>query len=107
MLSLINLLDNALLPSTGCSPPPGSWRKAPASCTGVYGKAQTFDNLPSDSITPLTPSIVPAIVRHLTRGNRAAAGHLAESLSLRISALVTMPMAVGLFVLADPVFRVI
>ena len=73
---------------------------------GVYGKAQTFYNLPSYFITPLTLSIVPAIVGQLTRGNRAEAGSLAES-SLRIAALVTMPMAAGLFVLADPVFRVI
>ena len=90
------------LPPTSCGPPPFV-RESARELYGVYGKAQTFYNLPSYFITPLTLSIVPAIVGHLTRGNRAAAGHLAES-SLRISALVTMPMAVGLFVLADPVF---
>ena len=105
VLSLINLLDNALCLNRLQSAA-GFVEKSARELYGVYGKAQTFYNLPSYFITPLTLSIVPAIVGHLTRGNRAAAGHLAES-SLRISALVTMPMAVGLFVLADPVFRVI
>ena len=105
VLSLINLLDNALCLNRLQSAA-GFVEKSARELYGVYGKAQTFYNLPSYFITPLTLSIVPAIVGHLTRGDRAAAGHLAES-SLRISALVTMPMAVGLFVLADPVFRVI
>ena len=105
VLSLINLLDNALCLNRLQSAA-GFVEKSARELYGVYGKAQTFYNLPSYFITPLTLSIVPAIVGHLTRGNRAEAGELAES-SLRISALVTMPMAVGLFVLADPVFRVI
>ena len=105
VLSLINLLDNALCLNRLQSAA-GFVEKSARELYGVYGKAQTFYNLPSYFITPLTLSIVPAIVGQLTRGNRAEAGSLAES-SLRIAALVTMPMAVGLFVLADPVFRVI
>ena len=99
------MLDNALCLNRLQSAA-GFVEKSARELYGVYGKAQTFYNLPSYFITPLTLSIVPAIVGQLTRGNRAEAGSLAES-SLRIAALVTMPMAVGLFVLADPVFRVI
>ena len=105
VLSLINLLDNGLCLNRLQSAA-GFAEKSARELYGVYGKAQTFYNLPSYFITPLTLSIVPAIVGHLTRGDRAAAGELAES-SLRISAVVTMPMAVGLFVLAEPVFRVV
>lgn len=105
VLSLINLLDNGLCLNRLQSAA-GFAEKGARELYGVYGKAQTFYNLPSYFITPLTLSIVPAIVGHLTRGDREEAGALAES-SLRISALVTMPMAVGLFVLAEPVFRVV
>ena len=105
VLSLINLIDNGLCLNRLKSAA-GFAEKAANELYGVYGKAQTFYNLPSYFITPLTLSIVPAIVGHLTVGRRREAADLAES-SLRIAAVVTMPMAVGLFVLADPVFRVI
>ena len=105
VLSLINLLDNAL-----CLNRLQSAAGFPLSHAnvlyGAYGKAQTFYNLPSYFITPLTLSVVPAIVSCLTRRKREEASEIAES-SLRIAAVVAMPMGVGLFVLADPVFRVI
>ena len=50
--------------------------------------------------------MVPAIATALTHRRRDEAGEIAES-SLRIAALVTMPMGVGLFVLAGPIFRTI
>ena len=105
VLSLINLLDNGLCLNRLQSAA-GFAEKNARELYGVYGKAQTFYNLPSYFITPLTLSIVPAIVEHLTVGRRREAGELAES-SLRIAAVITMPMAVGLFVLAEPVFRVV
>ena len=105
VLSLINLLDNALclnrLQSAARFAP-----KMAHTLYGVYGKAQTLYNLPSYFITPLTLSVVPAIATALTRRELDEASEVAES-SLRIAALVTMPMGVGLFVLAGPVFRVI
>ena len=105
VLSLINLLDNALClnrlqSAAGFAP------QAAHTLYGVYGKAQTLYNLPSYFITPLTLSVVPAIATALTKQRGAEASEVAES-SLRIAALVTMPMGVGLFVLAAPVFRVI
>ena len=105
VLSLINLLDNALclnrLQSAAGFPP-----QAAHTLYGVYGKAQTLYNLPSYFITPLTLSVVPAIATALTRRQTDEASEIAES-SLRMAALVTMPMGVGLFVLAAPIFRVI
>ncbi|MBR6113648.1 MAG: polysaccharide biosynthesis protein [Oscillospiraceae bacterium] len=105
VLSLINLLDNALclnrLQSAAGFPP-----QAAHTLYGVYGKAQTLYNLPSYFITPLTLSVVPAIATALTRREQDAASEVAES-SLRIASLIAMPMGVGLFVLAGPVFRVI
>ena len=105
VLSLINLLDNALclnrLQSAAGFPAPKAH-----TLYGVYGKAQTLYNLPSYFITPLTLSVVPAIATALTRHEADEASEVAES-SLRIASLVTMPMGVGLFVLAGPVFRTI
>ncbi len=105
VLSLINLLDNALClnrlqSAAGFAP------QAAHTLYGVYGKAQTLYNLPSYFITPLTLSVVPAIATALTKDRQDEASEVAES-SLRIASLVTMPMGVGLFVLAGPVFRVI
>ena len=105
VLSMINLLDNALSlnrlqSAAGFAP------KMAHTLYGVYGKAQTLYNLPSYFITPLTLSVVPAIATCLTRRERAQASEIAES-SLRIASAIAMPMGVGLFVLAEPVFRVI
>ena len=105
VLSLINLLDNGLCLNRLQS----AARFAPQEAHtlyGVYGKAQTLYNLPSYFITPLTLSVVPAITMCLTKRRRLEASEIAES-SLRIAAVIAMPMGVGLFVLAEPVFRVI
>jgi len=105
VLSLLNLLDNALclnrLKSAAHFPP-----EVADVLYGVYGKAQTLYNLPSYFITPLTLSVVPAIATCITRRQRLEASEIAES-SLRIASVIAMPMGVGLFVLAEPVFRVI
>ena len=69
---------------------------------GVYGKAQTLFNLPAAFITPLTISIVPAISAARAAGNRLGAGKVSED-SMRISALISIPMGVGLAVLAKPI----
>lgn len=73
---------------------------------GVYGKGQTIFNLPAAFITPLTISIVPAVSGALARGERREAAKISED-SLRISAVVSLPMGVGLAVLAKPIFEVL
>ena len=73
---------------------------------GVYGKAQTLFNLPAAFITPLTISIVPAISGALAKGDRQTAGTVSED-SMRISAVIAIPMGVGLAVLSDPIMRVL
>ena len=105
VLSLINLLDNALCLNRLQSAA-GFVPQAAHTLYGVYGKAQTLYNLPSYFITPLTLSVVPAIATALARAEADEASEVAES-SLRIATLVTLPMGVGLFVLAEPIFRVI
>lgn len=73
---------------------------------GVYGKAQTLFNLPAAFITPLTIAIVPEISAAIARGEKRRASVVAED-SMRISAVVSMPMGIGLMVLASPIMEVL
>jgi len=72
---------------------------------GVYGKAQTLFNLPAAFITPMTISIVPAIASAIARGEDDNATKISED-SMRISAVIAMPMGVGIAVLSQPIMRV-
>ena len=71
---------------------------------GVYGKAQTFFNLPAAFITPLTISIVPAISAAFAKGDRDEAAGISED-SMRVAAVIAMPMGVGLSVMSEPIMR--
>ena len=73
---------------------------------GVYGKAQTLFNVPAAFITPLTISIVPAISGAIAKGSRREAAVISED-SMRISALLSIPMGVGLAVLSFPLMKVL
>ncbi len=73
---------------------------------GVYGKAQTLFNLPAAFITPLTIAIVPAISGAIARRDNAEAAKISED-SMRISAVISMPMGVGLMVLSEPIMNVL
>ena len=71
---------------------------------GVYGKAQTFFNLPAAFITPLTISIVPAISAAFARGDKGTASKISED-SMRIAAVLALPMGVGLSVMSRPIME--
>ena len=73
---------------------------------GIYSMALTIFNMPCAFITPITISIIPAITSQLTLGNSKAAKATEES-SARISALISMPCAFGLFLLAQPVTQLL
>ena len=73
---------------------------------GVYGKAMTLYNLPAAFVTPLTISVVPAISACVARKAYKESCDIAEA-SVRITALIAMPMGVGLSVLNYPIMRVL
>jgi stage V sporulation protein B len=62
--------------------------------------------MPCAFITPITISIIPAITAQLTTGQYQDAKATAES-SARVTALVAIPCAVGLAVLAEPVMALL
>ena len=73
---------------------------------GIYSMALTIFNMPCAFITPITISIIPAITSQLTLGNHAGAKATEES-AARVSALISMPCAFGLALLAEPVTRLL
>ena len=69
---------------------------------GIYNFTQKVFNMPCAFITPITISIIPAITAQLTTKNFKEAKGTAES-AARVTALISMPCAVGLAVLAEPI----
>ena len=73
-----------------------------ASMKGIYNFGQTIYNLPNSLITPITISIIPAITACLTLGDDRGVKTTSESAS-RITALLSLPCAIGLMVLSKPI----
>lgn len=73
---------------------------------GIYGMAQTIFSMPCAFITPVTLSIVPAITAQLTLGNFREARLIEES-AARVTGLVSMPCAIGLAALSQPVMALL
>ena len=69
---------------------------------GIYGMTQTIFNMPCAFITPITISIIPAITAQLTLCNDQGAKATEES-AVRVTGLVSMPCALGLALMAEPV----
>ena len=69
---------------------------------GIFDMTKTIYNMPCAFITPITVSIIPAITEQLTLKNYGGAKATGES-AVRVTGLICMPCAVGLFVLAKPV----
>lgn len=73
---------------------------------GIYNFAQTIFNMPCAFIVPIAISIIPAITSQLTLNNDAGVRATEES-AARVTGLISLPCAVGLAVLADPVMALL
>lgn len=73
---------------------------------GIYDMAMTIFNMPCSFIGPITVSAIPAITSALTLGQHSQVRSTEESAS-RIMALISMPCALGLFVVARPVMALL
>ena len=104
-LQIINLFDTMIYMRrlTGAL----QWTEKMAdSAKGVYNFCQTVFALPCSFIPTITIAVIPAITASLTRKDLAEAKATSES-SVRTMALIAMPCAVGLFVMAEPVIRLL
>ena len=73
---------------------------------GNYSSALTIYNLPSALMVAITASVIPAISARRAQHDRLGASKITTS-SLRVSALLALPMGVGLFVLGEPIIRLL
>lgn len=105
VLALLNLVDSSLCMGRLQQAAGFSYMEAKV-LYGVYGKAQTIFNLPAAIITPLTISVVPAITAAIVRRENDAATRISED-SMRIAAVLSLPMGAGLAVLAKPIMETI
>lgn len=104
-LQIINLFDTMIYMRrlTGGL----GWSDALAdSAKGVYNFCQTIFALPCSFIPTITIAIIPAITAAITKKDLLEAKQTEES-SIRTMALIAMPCAIGLFVMAEPVIRLL
>ena len=73
---------------------------------GNYAAALNIYNLPTSLMAAVTASVIPAVSGALARRDRNGAAGITGS-ALRISALLSLPMGVGLFVLGTPIIRLL
>lgn len=104
VMSLLNLLDSSLCMGRLQSAAGFSLNEAQV-LYGIYGKAQTFFNLPAAFITPLTISVVPAIAAAIVREEDDNATAISED-SMRVASAISMPMGVGLAVMSEPIMQI-
>ena len=104
-LQIINLFDTMIYMRrlTGAL----GWAQAQAdTANGIYSFQQTIFALPCAFIPTITISVIPAITAALTAGKTAFAKNTEES-AVRTMGLIAMPCAVGLFVMAEPIVRLL
>ena len=101
----MTLLDQSLVLGT-LQARLGLSAEAAAELYGQYTFGMTLFVLPPSFIYPLTVSLIPAISQARTRHDDAAAARLTAS-ALRITALLALPMGVGLSVLAGPILQLL
>ena len=75
------------------------YAKIAANFNGIY-------NMPNAFITPITISIIPAVTSQLTLGNHQGVRSTEES-AARVTALLSLPCAVGLMVLSEPIMALL
>ena len=73
---------------------------------GTYAMTMPLKNLPSSFIIPITVALIPAISAQLARGDKTLAEQTVAS-SIRITALLSLPAAVGLAVLSAPIMHLL
>ena len=73
---------------------------------GVYNKTMTLYNLPASFMVPLTSSVIPAVSAARAVRNYRQGAQISET-TLRTTALLAFPAGVGLFVLGEPIIRLL
>ena len=83
-----------------------SVERAATTLKGVYNMSQTIFNMPCAFIVPITVSVIPAVTSFLTLKQNKEVRATEES-AARITGLMSLPCAVGLFLLGQPVMALL
>ena len=105
LVPIINVLDNSLVLGQ-LQDALGMTEAASRALYGNYAVAVSLHNLPGSFMTAFTAAIIPAVSAALARKDRGGAARITGSV-LRITALLAMPMGVGLMVMAGPIMRLL
>lgn len=105
MASIVNLLDAGLVQQQLQSAL-GMTENESRSLYGNYSWAVNIYNLPLSMITAITVSVIPTVSGALAKRERKRGATIAIS-ALRMTALLSMPMGMGLFVLGKPIIALL
>lgn len=105
LVPIINVLDNSLVLGQ-LQDALGMTEQASRALYGNYAVAVSLHNLPGSFMTAFTAAIIPAVSAALARKDAGGAARITGSV-LRITALLAMPMGVGLLVMAKPIMRLL
>ena len=105
VIALTNILDTSILLGQ-LQNALGMTEELARETKGVYDKAMTLYNLPASFMVPLTASVIPHVSAALKVKRRRQAAQISET-ALRTTALLAIPAGVGLFVLGEPIMRLL
>ena len=105
LVPVINLLDNAIVLGR-LQDALGMSETASRTLYGNYAVALSLYNLPSSFMTAFTAAIIPAVSAALARHDREGTRRITGSV-LRVTALLALPMGVGLCALSGPIMQML
>ena len=105
VIALTNILDTSILLGQ-LQNALGMTEELARETKGVYDKAMTLYNLPASFMVPLTASVIPHVSAALKVKRRRQAAQISVT-ALRTTALLAIPAGVGLFVLGEPIMRLL
>ena len=105
IIAATNILDEAILMDR-LQEALGMTEDAARTLKGVYNKTMTLYNLPSSFMVPLTSSVIPAVSAARALKNYKQGALISET-TLRTTALLALPAGVGLFVMGEPIVRLL
>ena len=103
MVSLITLIDTKLVQGR-LQDALGYTLDQMRAAYGNYSACMDLYNLPSSLMVALTASVIPAVSAAVTQRDRRQTARIVRS-SLRVTALLSFPMGLGLWALSGPLFR--
>ncbi len=105
VMAVANLIDTKLVLGR-LQDAAGFTEEVARALKGIYDKAVTIYNLPTQFMVPLTASVIPAVSAAQAMKDYRQ-GALVSETALRTTALLAIPAGVGLSVLAEPIIRLL